>query len=396
MKDSEKSKAQLIEELQKLRQEAIISNDKTVLLKYNKFIACTKNNISFIRNDYLYFDVNQTYLNVHNLKRENVVGKSIQDIFGEETFNNHIKNNVDKCLLGKVIKYQKWFEFPKNEKKYMDVVFHPFYDQNDVVIGVMVSTHDITNLKLTEEKVTQQNTELTKLNATKDKFFSIIAHDLKSPFNTMLGFSNLLVEKFDSYEIEKQKRFIGILNNDIHNTYKLLENLLMWSQSQNGTIDFKPEKENLYLLAVEIIDLLSQMAENKGITVTNKMSSNIFVNVDKYMLATIIRNLISNAIKFTPKGGTIEIGVDTSLGVSLNQNSIQIYVKDSGIGIKPEKQDKIFSISENTSTKGTENETGTGLGLILCKEFVEKHEGEIWIESREGAGSKFIFTLPLI
>ena len=243
---------------------------------------------------------------------------------------------------------------------------------------------------ISEKKIKKQNAELKELNATKDKFFSIIAHDLKSPFNTMLGFSNLLVKKIDKYDKQKQIKFLNILNTDIKNTFNLLENLLYWSQSQRGTIEFSPEKEKLYLLSTGIIELLNQTFINKLITIKNKIPKNIEVNADKDMLATILRNLISNAIKFTHKGGIIEIGVETRHALSLTE----IYVKDNGVGIEKEIQTKLFKITETTSTKGTENEKGTGLGLILCKEFVEKHGGEIWVESEVGKGSKFIFTLP--
>ena len=144
----------------------------------------------------------------------------------------------------------------------------------------------------------------------------------------------------------------------------------------------------------ETIKVLVQIIENKSIEITNKIADNIFVEADKDILLTIIRNLISNAVKFTPKGGTVEIGcVEINYDLSL---PTKIFVKDNGIGISKEIQSKIFDIGENTSTKGTENDDGTGLCLILCKEFVEKHDGKIWVESEEGKGSSFIFTLPIL
>ena len=239
--------------------------------------------------------------------------------------------------------------------------------------------------------------KIIKLNSIKDQFFSIIAHDLKSSLNTMLGFSELLNYKFEKYDIEKRKHFFGMIHAGIQNTYKLLENLLLWSRSQHGSIKFSPEKLNLYLLSYEIIELFMQSFNNKDINIKNKIHERIFVNADKDMLSTTIKNLISNAIKFTPKGGNIEIGyvetrraVETRHGVSLHE----IYVKDNGIGISKKNQKKIFDIGKNISTKGTENESGTGLGLIICKEFVEKHKGRIWVESEIGKGSKFAFTIP--
>ena len=206
----------------------------------------------------------------------------------------------------------------------------------------------------------------------------------------MLGFSKLLLNNFENYDLPKQKKFLGIINNDMQNTYKLLENLLLWSRAQRGVIEFNPQKGNLYLLSGETLNLLKQSAENKTIALINDVSEDIYVNADKNMLLTILRNLISNAIKFTPQNGTIEIGVKTGRALSQKQ---QIYVKDSGIGIPKEKQGQLFEISENISTKGTEGEAGTGLGLILCKEFVAYHGGQIGVESEVGKGSEFIFTL---
>lgn len=248
-------------------------------------------------------------------------------------------------------------------------------------------------LELQKEKIQTSAEELKKANSTKDRIFSIIAHDLKSPFNTMLGFSKLLVNKFEEYDVEEQKKFIGFLNHDIKNTYKLLENLLLWSSTQRGTIDFKPGKENLYSLSGETIELLSQLALNKSLTLINKIPEDIYVKVDKNMMLTIFRNLISNAIKFTPKGGDVTINARV-LTNDDKQKYTEISVKDSGVGIVKEKWANIFELSDNISTKGTEGEQGTGLGLMLCKEFVEKHSGKIWVESEVGKGSKFIFTLP--
>ncbi len=268
---------------------------------------------------------------------------------------------------------------------------------------------DITERKKAEQEIQNQNQQLKKLNATKDKFFSIIAHDLKSPFNTMLGFSKLLIKKFDVHDRDSQKKFLDIIKKDIQHTYKLLENLLTWSRSQRGKIDFNPEKINLFLLSNETIELLYQSAENKSIKIINQTPKNLFIDADKDMLSTILRNLISNAIKFTKKNGAIEIGCDFIDLINLESNnslelrmhksvpsrSLQISVKDSGIGIEKQKQSELFKIAKNTSLKGTEGEIGTGLGLILCKEFVEAHGGKIWVESELGKGSKFIFTLPV-
>lgn len=257
--------------------------------------------------------------------------------------------------------------------------------------GEIVAIYDdITERKQAEQALKESEAKLKESNATKDKFFSIIAHDLKSPFNSMIGFSEVLNEKFDEYNIEKQKKFISIINQELQGTYKLLENLLYWSRSQRGTIDFKPERLNLYLLVNETNKLLVNLAQNKSINLINQIPENINVEADRDMLLSIIRNLISNAIKFTPKCGEISIKAK----LTKDDKFVKILVIDSGVGISKETQSKLFDIGENTTTKGTENETGTGLGLILCKEFVERHGGEIWVESELKKGATFNFTLP--
>ncbi|RLD85430.1 MAG: hypothetical protein DRJ07_03020 [Bacteroidetes bacterium] len=262
-----------------------------------------------------------------------------------------------------------------------------------VIKGIVLNIRDVTKRKNAELALRENEKKLRDLNATKDKFFSIIAHDLKSPFSAMLGFSQLLINKFEKYDVQKQKRFLGIINSDLKNTYKLLDNLLLWSQSQKGIIDFKPEKENFYLVAVETLGFLYQTAKNKTITLINQVPEVCSVYADKDMLETILRNLISNAIKFTLRKG--EIILSSRIITDENeQKFVEISVKDNGVGIPREMQGSLFNVSENNSTKGTENETGTGLGLTLCKEFVEQHGGKIWVESELDKGSTFIFLLP--
>ena len=320
---------------------------------------------------------------------------------GDEYFNyvhpddkQRIISELDLALKNKNEEHKTEYRIiVNNELKWIDETSRIIVKSGKLVkmIGVL---QDITDRKQIELEKQQKNKQLKELNATKDKFFSIIAHDLKTPFNSMLGFSKLLINNFGKYDLKKQKQFLGILNQNIQNTYKLLENLLVWSRSQRGKIDFNPENENLYLLAAQTIDILNQTAINKSIIIKNKIPENTIVKADKDMLATVLRNLLSNAIKFTSKGGMVEIGcrhVETYGRTSLQE----IYVKDNGVGIPKENLAQIFNTSENVSTNGTDGETGTGLGLILCKEFVEKHGGEIWVESEIGKGSEFIFTIPV-
>ncbi|OYT17868.1 MAG: hypothetical protein B7C24_00360 [Bacteroidetes bacterium 4572_77] len=236
---------------------------------------------------------------------------------------------------------------------------------------------------------------LKESNKTKDKFISIIAHDLKSPFNSLLGFTELLNNKFDDYDLNEKKKFIGIIHEGLQNSLKLLDNLLYWAQTQKGTIAYHPEKINLFLISKETSELLNLSIKNKSIKLINQLAVNIYVKADKNMLKTIIRNLLSNAIKFTHKYGEISIST-VSMPNKEQKKFVTIKVSDTGVGISKKAQSKLFNIAENISTKGTENEKGTGLGLILCKEFIEMHGGKIWVESEVNKGTSFFFTIPHI
>ncbi len=254
---------------------------------------------------------------------------------------------------------------------------------------------EIANEKLLENEKTQKrlNDELKISNITKDKFFAIIAHDLRSPFNSICGIALILKENFEKLKIEEQKEFLASLDSTVQNTFKLLENLLLWSQAQTGDIDFKPEKLNLHLLVNETNELFNQSIKNKSISLSNQITDNVFVDADREMLLSIIRNLLSNAIKFTPRGGNVIIK-DNMVTSKDNREHIAVSVIDNGVGIPKEVQSKLFDISENTSTNGTEKETGTGLGLLLCHEFVVKNKGSLNVKSEVGKGSEFIFTIP--
>jgi len=227
-------------------------------------------------------------------------------------------------------------------------------------------------------------------NETKDKFFSIISHDLKSPFNSLLGFTDLLLQNYDTFDDAERKHIIESLNTSSKNTYQLLENLLTWSRSQTGRIEFSPQEIEVKTLIYEIILLSQPAAENKSIVLSDHTEADLSVYADKSMLQSVLRNLISNAIKFTGNKGSVSV----SAKKSKQDRFIEISISDTGVGIPEDIIDDLFRIDKNRSRPGTEKEKGTGLGLILCKEFVEKQGGQIWIESEVGKGSQFIFTLP--
>jgi signal transduction histidine kinase len=248
---------------------------------------------------------------------------------------------------------------------------------------------DITERIQHEAEIKLKNEELINLNATKDKFFSIIAHDLKSPFNGILGLSDYMVEQIQKKNYDQLEEYATIVKSASQQAMDLLLNLLDWSRSQTGRMEFKPERLDVVALIKAEIDLLSSSAKQKSIVLTVKLPDKAIACVDSAMFSTIIRNLISNAIKFTNTCGRIEISLEEGL------DFIKISVRDNGVGIGKDRIDKLFRISENYSTSGTSNEKGTGLGLILCNEFVEKHSGKIWVESEENKGTTFHLAIPV-
>ena len=274
-------------------------------------------------------------------------------------------------------------------KEKIDVSFnaHLSFDKKgnpDYFIG---SCNDITEQRKARDKIRKYNEELRNLNESKDKFFSIIAHDLLSPFTALLGYSEIMVNEYQ----ELDRKEIGEFSSDIYmvatKAHGLLENLLNWSRIQTGRITFTPFSIDLKNIVNDVVLFNYENSKRKGIKIENLVEPNIFVFADNNMLETIFRNLISNSIKFTKDGGKI------SIFSSNKEEFIQVTVSDSGMGISEEDIKKLFKIDVHHTQIGTGEEKGTGLGLILCKEFVSKNGGDIWVESKLGKGSNFIFTL---
>lgn len=261
-------------------------------------------------------------------------------------------------------------------------------EEKQILVFVAEQIAQVIERKRSAEAIKKFSEELKELNTTKDKFFSIIAHDLKNPFITIMGFSDILLSDYNELTDEERKYYIEEMKKSADLSHDLLQNLLQWSRSQTCRIDYHPEKLNLLETIEENFVLLKKSAENKMIELNHNISKDVFVNADEAMLNTVFRNLLTNAIKFSNKNGKI------SVTVSDNEYSFLINVRDTGIGMNKERVNELFKLDSTNSTAGTSGETGTGLGLILCKEFIEKHGGKIWVESEEGKGSTFSFTLP--
>ncbi len=237
-------------------------------------------------------------------------------------------------------------------------------------------------------KLAESEEELKKLNASKDRFFSIISHDLKNSFFSVMGLSKILADPENDDSDEKKLETAQMLNNSSKKLYSFLENLLSWARVQRGETPFEPVENDLYEIVTEVIYLYKIKAEQNGVILLNNIDEGTKVFCDINMTKTILRNLISNAINFTDRNGVVKVDV------SIGKSETTVTVVDTGVGMSTEVIGKLLRIDAKYIGTNKSGEKGTGLGLILCKEFVEKHNGKIWIESEVGKGSKFSFTLP--
>ncbi len=232
------------------------------------------------------------------------------------------------------------------------------------------------------------NLKLRELNVMKDKFFGIIAHDLRSPFNTMFGFTSILLDDYDSMPDRERKELIKNIEGSGRQAYRLLENLLYWAQSQTDRVEINRKEVDLFEIILDTFSMLKETASNKQITLNTTVEENSPAFCDEEMIKTVIRNLVANAIKFSFPNNNVTVSIEDS------KNFKKICIEDNGTGIADELKGKIFSLENVYTSKGTHGESGTGLGLIICKEFVEKNGGKIWFESNNGKGTKFYFTVP--
>ncbi|MCK9209906.1 MAG: PAS domain S-box protein [Ignavibacteriaceae bacterium] len=351
------------------------SNDPILLLDETGFFDCNPSTVSLLG----------------YTSKEEFLNKKPWELSPEKQPDRQLSSVKAKMMINKAIAegYNR-FEW-----------IHTKSDGSDVPVEVMLTPiqlkgkqilytiwRDIAERKRTEEFIQQQNEQLQELNATKDKFFSIIAHDLRSPFQGFLNLTQMMAESGGDFTKEEIVAYSKEMHKNASNLYQLLHNLLEWAHSQKGTIEFEPEKLGLKKLVDEDIQTIKERAAQKGITIINEVTENQKVVADEKMINTILRNLLSNAVKFTHRDGTITVKVNKT-----ENQMIEISIRDTGVGMQKNVIEILFKAGEKIGSKGTDGEPSTGLGLVLCKEFVEKHGGRIWVESEEGKGSKFYFTL---
>jgi two-component system sensor histidine kinase/response regulator len=398
MNDIGKTREELIEELRRLRQENIQLKSLYEIHDNEKVLAQNKFRMLFEQSPVgmaLVLHETGAFLEVNNSVLEST-GYTIEEFlslsYWDLTPREYEQQEIDQLETLNRTGY-----FGPNFKEYIrkDGTRYPLsisgalfvdVDGRKVVWGII---EDLTDRRESELIIKNQNEELLLLNAAKDKFFSIIAHDLKNPFSAIIGSSDLLLSRAEKNDIREIDKYAKIINQSSKKALDLLLNLMDWSQIQTGHMNYVPEYFDINILVEEALELLGCNAEEKSISIRNNISKGTMAYADKIMISIVLRNLISNAIKYTNQNGLV------TLSAEQQKNELILSVKDNGVGIAQKNLDKLFKIDGVYSTPGTQQEKGTGLGLILCKEYIEKNKGGIWIESVLKAGTNFYFSLPL-
>ena len=383
---------------------ACIFNDITDKKLVERALVFEKNLLeAFMNNtvDHVYFkDLESKFIKVNKAwaksrasnmgsDPDKVVGLSDFDFFSkkiaEQTFKDEKSIIESRRPLVQKIEIRPG---KKNRNHYISTTKMPYFDEDGNLAGTFGISRDITSLIEFEKSLQKSEKELQELNATKDKFFSIVAHDLKNPFGSIINFANLLLSNLEKLDEEKLKKYVTAIFETSKQGFNLLENLLEWSRSQTGKIVYNPIKVSINSLVSANISLIEHTAAKKEISIQNNLDKNLIGFADPNMISTVIRNLLSNAVKFTGNKGKIRIFNTIKKGI------IEIHFQDTGVGIPKDDLPKLFRIDEDFSTRGTDNEKGTGLGLIIAREFVTRNKGEIKVTSIEGTGSTFSFSIP--
>jgi PAS domain S-box-containing protein len=317
------------------------------------------------------------------------IGKTDADFFSGDHSQQTFEDEMTIIRTGKMLNIEEKETYNDRPDTWVSTFKMPLYDKAGKIIGTFGISRDITTQQLYQSEIKLKNEELQKLNAEKDKFFSIIAHDLRNPLGAFMSYTELMVEDIDNLSVHEIKDMAVDMKNSAYNLFNLLENLLEWSRIERGIIGFEPKSYNLMTKINESMQSVLESANKKGIGIGFNVPKDMKVYTDENMLKSTIRNLATNAVKFTPKGGKI-----TLTAKPVYDNFVEISFRDTGIGMNKDILDKLFRLDAHTSRPGTEGEPSSGLGLILCKDFIDKQGGKIWVESEPGKGSVFYFTIP--
>ncbi|MBW6536634.1 MAG: PAS domain-containing sensor histidine kinase [Mariniphaga sp.] len=343
---------------------------------------------SFIDKNFRYVFVNTAFNTFFRKETEEVIGKTVRELWNSDDFSQKIQPAMEECMRGKSVFLLFEGIIPTGENKILEWNFYPHRNIKGRIDGLISTAKDVTEHKKAEQALLESEARFKELNATKDKLFSIIGHDLKGPINNILGFSELIDQNFENFSEQEVKQYIKLIYKSSITVTDLLENLLTWSRAQRNILTVSPHTVAFYFTVEKCFGQLIQNALQKEIRLKNKVHPETVVYADEEMITTIIRNLVSNAIKFTNRGGTISVITKSS------PEQVVIGIKDTGIGIAPEIMSQLFQPNENHTSLGTEGEKGTGLGLIICKDLVEKNNGKIWAEISPEQGTTFWLKLP--
>jgi len=366
-----------------------IKKNKNRYFHYQKEILNTISEpASFTDKNHKYVFVNSAFNRLYGKETDEVIGITVGELWNSNDYVKKIQPAMEKCMAGKPMFILYEGKIPDGQHKILEMNFYPHRNANGGIDGIISTAKDVTEHKKAERALKESEARLKELNATKDKLFSIIGHDLKGPLNNILGFSQLIDQQFENYSSDEIRHYNKLIYQLSQSVSELLENLLTWSRAQRNIISVSPQNVAVYFTVEKCFGLLIQNAIHKEIRLKNNVPPDTVVYADEAMVTTVIRNLISNAIKFTHRGGTISVAVKST------EKTVQLEIKDTGVGIPSDKIPQLFQPNENQSSVGTEGEKGTGLGLIICKDFIEKNRGKIWVESEEYAGTTFFISLP--
>lgn len=338
--------------------------------------------------DGVFITCNKVFTRFFGTTEKEIVGKTDYDFVDKELADFFRANDMHAVKAKKPVMNEEWINLADGERILLETIKTPVYNSNGLLIGVLGIGRDITARHNTENEIREKNEQLLKIQMEKDKFFSVIVHDIKTPFNSFLGLTDYLNQELVNLPQDELTEIASALKSSAETLHALLDDMLVWARMERGMIPFNPREILLAPLLRESTEPLLELAASKSIELKCEIEPYETVYADKYLLQTILRNLVSNALKFTHTGGAVSVTAARKGGI------IEVSVTDSGIGISPEMQKNLFRFMSVNNRKGTEGEPSTGLGLVVCKDFAEKMGGTLEVDSVPDSGSRFFFTVP--